>query len=512
MDNEHNENPFEWRETSSGQYERELDPPELFYASIAKTWEGTGHTCFGMTASIDFEVESARISEQDLVNKVTTSFKIAWMELRQNFPTIAAEVVYDPLSKKCKKIYKVPQNAAEVDAWLEETFLVVKDNISGKELSKSDEPVGRFATMFLLPAAFDLEQKSEDGPKKMSLLFRCGHDILDGVGTLKLLHHFFDFAATAFVSGISFKTMIYGNEPKMLSPPLAVAYGKRDPPTKEQISKFQAIQASNKEARNSVEMIGFPTAIATAIPQRSQLAEVKLSTRETTRCLKSCKVFGASATHLFHAAVALALAAIQDRTTYERKARYTTYALMNLRGICAKSSGPDLHPDSVLHTVAVKNLVVDLTIPARSDDGKRPPKELLSTLYCVRDFYLGNVVDADFIATIMTLYKGVTPPYPENTPAIPAPSPDRAVSFSSLGLFDKMLSPRHGPLTVSDVSISSGEYSTGLGLFFGTFNGSMKIEAAYNEAFHRESFVTGFLQKVKEFAMDILDVMESNQP
>lgn len=508
-----NDNPFKWREINPRQYERELDPAEMFYTSMAKTWEGTGHTYFGMNACLNFTVDSASSNaDEDLVNRVTTAFKSAWMQLRNNFPTIAAEVVCDPISKKCKKVYNVPENAAEVDAWLKETFRVVSDKVSGKEFSRADKPVGRFATLFLLPAAFDLEQKSEDGSKEMSLLFRCGHDIVDGVGTLKLLNYLFNFATTAFTSHLPSQAMIYGNEPKKLSPPLAIAIGIRDSPTEEQLSDYKAIQTSNKEASKNFEVIGFPTKITAAMPKRSQLAELKLSKEETAKITKICKSFGVTATHLFHAAVALALASIQNRTDHERKARYITYALMNLRGICEESSGLDLHPDSVLHTVSVKHLIVDLTIPAISDNTKRPSRdELLNTLYCVRDFYRGNVVDADFIATIMTLFKAVTPPYPEKVPAIPEPSTARAVSLSSLGLIDKLIGPQHGVFTISDISISAGEYSTGVGLFFGTFNAEMKLAAVYNEAFHEETTVTDFLRIVKEFAINISEVMKADE-
>lgn len=50
---------FVWQETAPGQYERETDEAEQFYTSIAKMYEGIGHTVFAVTACVSLNIVSS---------------------------------------------------------------------------------------------------------------------------------------------------------------------------------------------------------------------------------------------------------------------------------------------------------------------------------------------------------------------------------------------------------------------------------------------------------------------
>ena len=50
------------------------------------------------------------------------------------------------------------------------------------------------------------------------------------------------------------------------------------------------------------------------------------------------------------------------------------------------------------------------------------------------------------------------------------------------------------------------EYSTGIGLFLGTWRGIISVSAGYNEAFHDEEEVLEFLECVKKIVLEGLDL------
>jgi hypothetical protein len=50
------------------------------------------------------------------------------------------------------------------------------------------------------------------------------------------------------------------------------------------------------------------------------------------------------------------------------------------------------------------------------------------------------------------------------------------------------------------------EYSTGIGLFLGTWRGIIPLSAGYNEMFHDENEVLGFLERVRKIVLEGLDL------
>jgi hypothetical protein len=46
------------------------------------------------------------------------------------------------------------------------------------------------------------------------------------------------------------------------------------------------------------------------------------------------------------------------------------------------------------------------------------------------------------------------------------------------------------------------EYSTGIGLFLGTWRGIISLSAGYNEAFHERDEALGFLERVKKIVLE----------
>ena len=73
---------YEWRETSPGRLERDLDEVEQLYTTMAKLYEGTGHSFFAITdcPEIPLKMDSAS-DARDVQQRVDCAFQRAWSRL-----------------------------------------------------------------------------------------------------------------------------------------------------------------------------------------------------------------------------------------------------------------------------------------------------------------------------------------------------------------------------------------------------------------------------------------------
>jgi hypothetical protein len=198
-----------WHETAPHEYDREIDEAEQLYTSLAKTFAGTGHTYFAITAYTGLSIPViASEAVTELQTRIDDSFSYAWKRLRYDHPTLAAPVEYDLITKSCRKIYRHPQNDAEVNEWLEETLKFVNTGEKGLEFANSDPVVGRFATLYILTP----RQTSGQSSLKKDIVFRSHHDLIDGIGTLILFNNLLRHAFGAFNSPNDYSDIVFGDE------------------------------------------------------------------------------------------------------------------------------------------------------------------------------------------------------------------------------------------------------------------------------------------------------------
>lgn len=91
--------PMNWRETTPGRYERNVDETETFYTVLARMYESTGYV--ELSVMIPEAKDHMQVEAQ-----VEFALQEAWRRLRYEHPTIGASVEYDYTSKKCKKVYE----------------------------------------------------------------------------------------------------------------------------------------------------------------------------------------------------------------------------------------------------------------------------------------------------------------------------------------------------------------------------------------------------------------------
>ena len=488
-----------WQETAPGKYERSVDDLEQLYTTLAKMHEGTGHTFFAITACVTLNIPTSNSeSLSQLEAQIEKALRHSWKQMRYDHPTLAAPVVYDPDTKSCKKVYQSPQGASEVNDWLEETFKVVDKAQTGQEFANSDPPVGRFATLYLVTPPHDPQQSEIT----KELVFHSPHDLIDGVGTLMLLDNLIRAASEAFSSVNTLSEVSFGDESKNLSPHLGFAGNIPSARTSAQETKLREIQSANEEARKDFEILKLPFTSASEIGNSTRIA-INLSPTDSQAVIARCKTLGVTPTHVFHAGMALALRDLQTKGQEERKARYIGYSLINLRRWCKEPYNSPKHAASVYHSASVVSLVVDVVIPSveQSKLASKRPNGFGSALTQVRDFYQSWRPDADFLSMVPYIATGKLPPYSPETGLVPPPDKAPSVTLSSMGVLDQIIKPQQGSFRVEDPWVIGAEYRSALGLFLSTWKGVLSLGAGYNDAFHSEDEVLGFLESVKEIVL-----------
>lgn len=493
-----------WNQTGPQRWERDTDEVENFYTTLARRFQGTGRAFFAMTAHIAFSVPQVHDPMESTDSRVMQALQKAWMRIRYDHPTIASWVFYQEELGKCRKAYEsLPDSDdSQLYVWLKETFRVVVTSQSGQEWCNADPPVPRLPTVFLLK-----HPKSDC----YDLVLRSQHDIIDGVGSLHLLNNIFSHASVAFDNPDNFHVPKFGNEWRNLSPPFRVAASIPISLTQIQRDRIDRMVNQNASLRTQLEIATIPFKPGPTVPGRHQRACLKLDSNRTQQLLSSCKAIGASVTHVYHAALALVLRDIQERRSEERTVRYINYALINERDRCQHPYNTSAHAVSVYHSVSGQSLVVDLVAPASSDnsqDGAPNKVEFLWTVDQIKAYYLAIRSDKDHVILAPSYWAISTPPYPAGpgAPEVPPPNKAPSVSISSLGVIDSIISPKRGCFELEDPWVTGEELGTGLGLFLGTFRGSMCLSIAYNDAWHTEDYAMNFIERCNELVLQCLEV------
>jgi hypothetical protein len=488
---------LQWQQVSPCRWERGLDEVEQFYTSLAKSYEGSGRNFFAITGFVSFSVKVDNSgSREEARRKVEDALRKAWVHLRFDHPTIASWVEWDSDRKRCKKIYESPAGQDALQSWLETTFVIVSDAVSGLEWCNSDPPVPRLPTLFLIWPSPRVE-----GLLQGDLVLRAHHDIIDGVGTLMLFDNLFARAARAYTRGSDYPLPCFGIEYANLSPPFRVAAGLQPNMSLEQTERFESTMAYNAFMKQDrIEIASVPFKRGEHLPGKHQRVAVTLPAQQTTAILSACRPLGLSVTHAYHTAIAMAVRDLQERRDSERLVRYINYSLINERGHCLCPYDTPLHAAAVYHSVSCRLLVVDTTVPSITDSSSPTEvsrEEFLRVAKTVREFYHEMRRAKDHIQMVPSWYASNTIPYPHDnaTPPVPEPNQSPSVSISSLGVVDNMISPSQGAFELDTPWVTGEELGTGVGLFLGTWKGVLTLSAAYNDAWHEKEEVVRFIER-----------------
>lgn len=483
---------FEWKLVKPGRWERDIDEVEEFYTSLAKAYEGTGRVFFAMTGFISFSVSvEPGTNFPETEKRVEQALRNAWIRLRHDHPTIASRVQYDPARQKYKKNYETFEDSASQSQWLDDTFRIVAERMSGLEWCNSDPPVPALPTLFLIKAP-----ASTDQTFRADLVLRSHHEIIDGMGTLLLFNNLFALAADAYEQ-TNYELPRFGDEWSNLSPPLRIAAEIPVDLSLEHEENMREILEHNSSLKKGIRPASPPFQRQNTLPGKHQRVAVTLSEKTTSQLLENCRNLGFSITHAYHAAIALAVRDLQEQNQNDRLVRYISYCLVNERHHCKSPYSTPAHPASVYHSVSGQCLAIDLTVPGIGSFNATPADEevFLPIAQHVRDYYLGIRDDREYIKLVPSFWAMSIFPYPgPETPEIPARNETPSVSISSMGVLDKVIRHHYGGFSVDNPWVTGEELGTGLGLFLDTWKGRLTVSAAYNDAWYG-----------KEEALDVLN-------
>lgn len=349
-DNENNE--LQWKGTSPGHYERDMDDVESFYAFVASGGFSIGKEQWAITAGIKIEFES-----EDLIAIV----RQAWTTLRYKCPSLATT------TEGNKRVYQVASNI-ELERWLEETFIVDDITLNAKQLFSKLRPVKQ-ATLYILL-------------KSNEIVLRASHDRIDGIGTILFFDHLLRIMSSP-------QKIEFGDEAKNLSLPLKIAANIQNA-TQMQVDKIKKYM--NKWVSN-FPSIGLKIDNVDKLPGAIQVQHITLSKNETTNIIASAKKRGLTPTHVVHAA---AIFATKKHGKNGEDTNYLSFGNFNLRTRCHVNK----------HPVTTYSTGWPLIVL---------PSDFINTAYQLKEFYIGFLEDQDslpmltpFTAELKSIFS--TPP------------------------------------------------------------------------------------------------------
>lgn len=382
---------------------------------------------------------------------------------------------------------------------------IVETSASALDWATSNPPAPALPTLFLVKSRHDKDSDS----LHRSVVFRSPHEVIDGIGTLQLLHNLFELAAEAYSQGVSYDRPEFGREHSRLSPPFRAAASIPRELTVEQNERWYQMLERNKSLRQDLDLSILPYKRGPTLPGIHRRVAIQLSLERTGQIMAACKSLGATVTHVYHAAITMALRDLQARSSQSRNVRYLGYTLINHRKSCHWPDGPTQHPVSAVHSSSGVGFVVDLKVPANGGDTKAldPRKEFIEALAVTKDYYHSIRDDPDSLAWAPKLFGLGIPKLPAGVlegrlTDVPAPDPNPSVTLSSMGRIDDQISHQHGSFKLDNPWITGEELRTALGTFLGTWKGQLTFSAAYNDAWHSESKVMEFLKACNEIVFE----------
>ena len=303
-----------WKQTSPTRYQRPFDSLERMYRTISAAGQPLNREHFAITASL-------RLHFSSQISDPAPALRTAWKRLRYEYPHIAAYGSGDAY------VYDVPRTDADVEAWLDETFIVVE--AAGAEVV---EVRSELARLFYFPATAEV-------------VFRSSHWRIDGIGTCHLLNRLLALLADSREREAAVQ---FGDEWKNLCVGLDEAIGAvaSDFVTPEM---EQAATDILMGYVNNLPTIGLPV-------QRdgsacgSARCGIKLSSQLTSAVVARCKDLGLSVTTAVHAAIVCATDAERYGNLPSTTKKYTSWSTFDLRRYLPAPYNGAIHAVSIFHT------------------------------------------------------------------------------------------------------------------------------------------------------------------
>lgn len=486
---------FEWRQSPQHDtWERDIDECEEFYRSSAKKEVG----CFPVTVCAVL----ATGQRHEAGDSVEAALRTAWGDLRHDHPTLGSRLKVSDACKRRKRVYEPFKDGDEEASWLDATFKVVECDGDALEWFSNNPPPFEISTLFLVRTRPTEDIKTAS---QQTIFLRCPHDVTDGVGVLYLIHQLLDHAALAFEQNTSQsptqRTRDWTLEPDRLSPSLRIAARIPEVLSSSHTKRLEEIRAHNGTIYNHPALLSLPASGSPSDNGKTQRVSRIVERSFTSQILSKCKSVapGISVTHVFMAALAIALAELQPKKDAPYPARYVNHSMINLRPFLSPEyNGPD-HAAAPYHTISAQAVSIDVKAGRSTEDESRA-SELPQLAARVRDFYktVRPVVGPEVheqICLAPATFKSFTAPEGSDPHAASDP-PFCPVALSSIGNVSSFVASKYGPFEVKSVWAASEPLGAGVALFLGTWGGRLELSAVFDTRFHDAAYVKDFLGRI----------------
>ena len=458
-----------WTKTGPNTYRQPHGFQEVLYQAIAVPPGSPG--LFLVGSSVTFRYAPAGSEKQLSAVEVASLLRNAWLQIRQEYPTLAAENTPDG------KVYHSPSSRAELESWLDSTFIVVPNKTwpdIWKNLVKT-----KHMTLYFFPEARQLFVQGE-------------HHLVDGRGGLNFWDRFFRALASPAPDAVLTQTT--GAEVALL------------PPRSDDLLDM-AERSPGRGQHHAIELLAPLSAVDAPIflPMPSPVpphsienatAELKADMPTSNAIKAACKAHKVSVTAAWHAAVVLATQSIQARSTAATAVtgpsskpgkEFICFGNFDLRRYF-----PD--PATVLPAAAVPNAYVinnhHCILPyVVAPEGKTfagIAREL--DLFYQRDL---SAADPDLWSALGPMIRMMVPEYvsaPEQAGSTPA--------LSSLGVADWFIGGDYGPWKVDDLWFGNTVTGPWLECFMWTWKGRVCLNSCFNPAYYTARDVREFHEAV----------------
>jgi len=468
-------------------YSQQYGFQEVMYNAISVTPGSPGLYLVGTAVTFSFTPSSTSRtrSAYDLVPLLRN----AWLQVRQQYPTLATENRHE-----CK-VYTSPSSPAELEAWLDETFIVAPGK-SWQDLYRAMVKT-KYMTMHFCPEASQIFVQGE-------------HHSLDGRGAVTLIERFFRALAAPASPHDLWRTD--GTEVSRL------------PPRSEDLLPMRSPYPGRGE-QHAMELLGPMNTMTSPIflpvpsplpgPSVFNSTHLLKSDKATTAAITAaCKAHRISVTAAWHAAVVLATQSIQAASsTSPAGTQFGTFGNFDLRRYFPSSSAADDTHSISNHHAILPYVVSTLdsppskpsSVPSSAPADVPKPKPFLILAKELDTFYKTNLTSSpSTLPSLPHLVRLLTPTLTK--PVLEGSTP----GLSSLGVVDRMIAGEYagekGTWTVEDVWFGDTARGPWLECFMWGFRGELVVSSCWNESFYAEGAVEGFHGKVLEVLQGSLGV------
>ncbi|KAK0648490.1 hypothetical protein B0T16DRAFT_435788 [Cercophora newfieldiana] len=465
-----------WGPTAPKTYSQSYGFQEVLYNAISVAPGSPGLFLVGTAVTFSFTPSSGRqLSAYDLVPRLRN----AWLQVRQQYPTIAAE------NRPECKVYTSPSSPAELEAWLDETFIVAPGK-TWQDLYR-DMVKTKYMTLYFCPEASQLFVQGE-------------HHSLDGRGAVTLIERFFGALAAPASPHDLWRTD--GSEVSRL-PPRTEDLIPMDTATPGRAEQHAMELLEPMNTVSSPIFLPVPDPLPAPTMQNSTHT-LKSNPKITAGISAACKAQRLSVTAAWHAAVILVTQSIQSKASSPSSSPTTEPTHAGTQFACfgnfdLRRYFPSSVSSSDTHNISNHHTILPIVISTLNPDDNTP-KPFLAIAKELDTFYKTDLPASDaevFPALpfmIRSLIPGLTAPVLQgSTPAL-----------SSLGVVDRMISGRYagentkGTWEVQDLWFGNTVLGPWLECFMWAWRGELVVSACYNGAFYGEGEVRGFHEGVVE--------------